>query len=245
MRALLAQPVYREALRAMGDEQEVMIGYSDSNKDVGYVASGWGTYRAQIALAEVLAEHGVAWTFFHGRGGAVGRGGGKANVAIIAQPPGTVGGRMKMTEQGEVLSAKYSIAAIAERELELTTSAVLLSTLEPRRALTPERRRTYEAVVEGMAERSRGGVSRARLRGRRLRRVLPRGHARRGDLAPAARLAAAQARPGGRDRGLPRDPVGVLVDAGADRAPGLVRARHGAGGCGGGGRPAAGPRDGA
>src|SRR3954449_5643355 len=108
MRALLEQPVFRAALAAAGGEQEVMIGYSDSNKDVGYVASGWATYRAQIALGQVLHEHGLAWTFFHGRGGAVGRGGGKANVAIIAQPVGTVRGRMKMTEQGEVLSAKHS-----------------------------------------------------------------------------------------------------------------------------------------
>jgi phosphoenolpyruvate carboxylase len=154
MRALLSHGVYRAALRAVGDEQEVMIGYSDSNKDVGYVASGWATYRAQIALAQVLREHGLAWTFFHGRGGAVGRGGGKANVAIIAQPVGTVRGRMKMTEQGEVLSAKYSVAEIAERELELTTSAVLLSTLERETIPEPTRRR-YQAVVERMAERSR------------------------------------------------------------------------------------------
>jgi phosphoenolpyruvate carboxylase len=154
MRALLAHGVYRNALRAVGDEQEVMIGYSDSNKDVGYVASGWATYRAQISLARVLHEHGLTWTFFHGRGGAVGRGGGKANVAIIAQPVGTVRGRMKMTEQGEVLSAKYSVAEIAERELELTTSAVLLSTLE-RETIPLERRQRYEAVVERMAARSR------------------------------------------------------------------------------------------
>ena len=131
MRALLELPVYRAALRAVGDEQEVMIGYSDSNKDAGYVASGWATYRAQIALAEELERHGVRWVFFHGRGGALGRGGGPANRAIHAQPPGTVAGRMKMTEQGEVLSAKFSLPEIAHRELELTGSAVLVSTLEP------------------------------------------------------------------------------------------------------------------
>ena len=117
MRALLEQPVYRAALRAVGDEQEVMIGYSDSNKDVGYVASGWATYRAQIALAEALVrEHGVAWIFFHGRGGAVGRGGGPANVAILAQPPGTVAGRHEDDRAGrgavgEVLAAPRSPTA--------------------------------------------------------------------------------------------------------------------------------------
>jgi len=132
MGTLLAEPSYRAALRAVGDQQEVMIGYSDSNKDVGYVASGWATYRAQVAISEVLREDGVSWTFFHGRGGALGRGGGRANVAILSQPPGTVAGRLKMTEQGEVLSAKYSLGDIAHRELELTASAVLVSTLAER-----------------------------------------------------------------------------------------------------------------
>jgi phosphoenolpyruvate carboxylase len=151
MRALLEQPVYRAALRAVGDQQEVMIGYSDSNKDVGYVASGWATYRAQVAVSDVLREHGVSWTFFHGRGGALGRGGGRANVAILAQPPGTVAGRLKMTEQGEVLSAKYSLGDIAHRELELTTSAVLVSTLAERPS---ERLGLYHEVMAAMAERS-------------------------------------------------------------------------------------------
>jgi phosphoenolpyruvate carboxylase len=89
MRALLATPVYRAALDAVG-EQEVMVGYSDSNKDVGYVASGWHIYRAQLELAQVFREHGVTWQFFHGRGGAVGRGGGPSYTAVRAQPSGTV-----------------------------------------------------------------------------------------------------------------------------------------------------------
>ncbi len=154
LRALLDLPVYRTALRAVGDEQEVMIGYSDSNKDAGYVASGWATYRAQIALAEELERHDITWVFFHGRGGALGRGGGPANRAIHAQPPGTVAGRMKMTEQGEVLSAKFSLPEIAHRELELTGSAVLVSTLEPASGPDPERLERYEAVVTEMARRS-------------------------------------------------------------------------------------------
>jgi len=154
MRALLEQPVYRAALAAAGGEQEVMIGYSDSNKDVGYVASGWATYRAQAAMAALFREHGVPWVFFHGRGGAVGRGGGPANTAILAQPPGTVAGRMKMTEQGEVLSAKYSVSEIAERELELTASAVLVSTMNRMAAPTGERLATFERVLEQMARRS-------------------------------------------------------------------------------------------
>jgi phosphoenolpyruvate carboxylase len=152
MRTLLELPVYRAALRATGDEQEVMIGYSDSNKDAGYVASGWATYGAQIALAEELSRFGVRWVFFHGRGGALGRGGGPANRAIHAQPPGTVAGRMKMTEQGEVLSAKFSLPEIAHRELELTGSAVLVSTLEP--SSGPERLAEYTEVMASMAARS-------------------------------------------------------------------------------------------
>jgi phosphoenolpyruvate carboxylase len=154
MRALLELPVYRSALRAVGDEQEVMIGYSDSNKDAGYVASGWATYGAQVALAEELEHHGVAWVFFHGRGGALGRGGGPANRAIHAQPPGTVAGRMKMTEQGEVLSAKFSLPEIAHRELELTASAVLVSTLGPASGPEPARLARYGDVMTEMARRS-------------------------------------------------------------------------------------------
>ena len=152
MRTLLKTPVYRAAVDAVG-EQEVMVGYSDSNKDVGYVASGWGIYRAQIEVAAVMREHGVRWQFFHGRGGAVGRGGGPSNIAILAQPPGTVAGRLKVTEQGEMLSAKFSVTEIAHRELELTTSAVLQTTLD-RDVAAPSVPR-FEAIVAEMAECSK------------------------------------------------------------------------------------------
>jgi phosphoenolpyruvate carboxylase len=148
MDALLSLPVYRAALRGVGDEQEVMIGYSDSNKDVGYVASAWGAYRAQTELAEVFRRHQVSWVFFHGRGGALGRGGGPTNAAVAALPPGTVEGRLKMTEQGEVLAAKYAVPEIAHRELELAASAMLAHrTL----AHDPERRPLFEHIVEQMA----------------------------------------------------------------------------------------------
>jgi len=153
MRTLLQTPVYRAALDAVG-EQEVMVGYSDSNKDVGYVASGWGTYRAQIEIADVLREHGVPWQFFHGRGGAVGRGGGPSNVAILAQPPGTVAGRLKVTEQGEMLSAKFSVTEIAHRELELTTSAVLVTTLDRAFVGAPPNITRFDEIMAEMAERS-------------------------------------------------------------------------------------------
>ena len=227
LRTLLELPVYRAALRAVGDEQEVMIGYSDSNKDAGYVASGWATYRAQVALAEELTRHGVAWVFFHGRGGALGRGGGPANRAIHAQPPGTVAGRMKMTEQGEVLSAKFSLPEIAHRELELTGSAVLVSTLEPASGPDAERLARYGEVMAEMARALGGGLPRRSSTATRRSRpssTRPRRSTRsRGSSSARGRR---KRRADARHRRLPRDPVGVLLDAGADRAAGLVRARH-------------------
>ena len=150
MDALLRMRVYREALRAVGDEQEIMIGYSDSNKDVGYLGSAWAAYTAQVKLAEVLSGHGVRWCFFHGRGGAVGRGGGPTNVAILALPPGTVQGRLKMTEQGEVLTAKYAVPEIAHRELELATSA----TLATGRARPHADSARFEELLNEMAQES-------------------------------------------------------------------------------------------
>ena len=159
IRTLLETPVYRAALDAVG-EQEVMVGYSDSNKDVGYVASGWHVYRAQLEMAEVFREHGVTWQFFHGRGGAVGRGGGPSYTAVRAQPSGTVAGRLKVTEQGEMLSAKFSLREIAHRELELTTSAALVTTLDRSADQQPERQQRFEAVVADMA-----AVSTAAYRG--------------------------------------------------------------------------------
>ena len=151
---LLGREAYRAAVAAVGDEQEVMIGYSDSNKDVGYVASGWATYRAQVAIAEVMRRHGVSWIFFHGRGGAVGRGGGPTSAAIRALPTGTVNGRLKMTEQGEVLATKYAVNEIAHRELELAASAVLLSALSDVAAPASPDRPRMESVMQAMAARS-------------------------------------------------------------------------------------------
>ncbi len=150
MDTLLAMPAYRAALRSAGDEQEIMIGYSDSNKDVGYLASAWAAYTAQVRLSDVLSRHGVRWCFFHGRGGAVGRGGGPTNRAIVALPPGTVRGRLKMTEQGEVLTAKYAVPEIAHRELELAASATLSTGL----ASPHEESERFEALLAEMAEDS-------------------------------------------------------------------------------------------
>ncbi len=154
MRKLLAEPSYRTAVEARGGNQEIMIGYSDSNKDVGYLASSWGLHEAQTALAEVVHGAGLGLTFFHGRGGSIGRGGGPTNVAILAQPPGTVGGRIKLTEQGEVISARYSVPEIAHRELELVAGATLVSTVGALPRPAPDRLAAFSAAMDGMATRA-------------------------------------------------------------------------------------------
>jgi phosphoenolpyruvate carboxylase len=125
--ALLRDPAYRAHLEARGDRQEVMLGYSDSNKEAGFLAAAWMLHQAQAALVEVARADGVELTLFHGRGGAIGRGGGPANRAIVGGAPGSVDGRLKLTEQGEVISANYSDPAIARRHLEQLTGAVLIA----------------------------------------------------------------------------------------------------------------------
>jgi phosphoenolpyruvate carboxylase len=124
---LFELPAYREHLGSHGHEQMVMIGYSDSNKDSGYMAANWALYQAQAAIAKVARAHGIGFTLFHGRGGTVARGGGPANRAIRAQPPGTIDGRFRLTEQGEVIASRYGEPDLAHRHLEQIVSAVLAS----------------------------------------------------------------------------------------------------------------------
>ena len=130
MAAYFGLPEIAGVVRERG-HQEVMIGYSDSNKDGGYITSTWGLYQASKALAPVFEQAGTAMQLFHGRGGAVGRGGGSSFAAIQAQPRGTVQGRIRITEQGEVIAAKFGTRDVAMTNLEAMTSATLLASLEP------------------------------------------------------------------------------------------------------------------
>jgi phosphoenolpyruvate carboxylase len=127
--AMLELPVYRALVSARGDSQEVMLGYSDSNKDGGYLAANWAVYRAELSLVEVARKSGIRLRLFHGRGGTVGRGGGPSYQAILAQPPGAVNGSLRLTEQGEVIAAKYAEPQLARRNLESLVAATLESTL--------------------------------------------------------------------------------------------------------------------
>ncbi len=151
MQSLLQISIYREHLAQREHQQQIMIGYSDSNKDGGFLQANWIQYQAQARLAAVCRERQVRLTLFHGRGGSLGRGGGPANRAILAQPPQSVQGRIKLTEQGEVIRTRYGNRDIAHRHLEQLVSAVLL-TCAPR----PESARgaAWSTAMDAMAAAS-------------------------------------------------------------------------------------------
>ena len=153
LRSLFADPVYREHLQQRGQRQMVMLGYSDSAKDGGILASRWALQRTQVALTALAQESGIRIVFFHGRGGSASRGGGKTERAVNAQPRGSVDGYLRLTEQGEVIHRKYGVRALAERNLEQMTGAVLRATLRPR-AIEPREAQWRELTTE-MANNAR------------------------------------------------------------------------------------------
>ena len=161
LQALLDDPVYRRHLAMRGDRQWVMLGYSDSGKDGGTLASRWALQRAQVELLEVARRAGIRLAFFHGRGGSASRGGARITPALMSSPRGSVAGVLRVTEQGEVIHRKYGIRALALRNLEQTLGAVLLASLRPRHSepreaqwgaqmgrLSSLSRQTYRAFVE-------------------------------------------------------------------------------------------------
>jgi phosphoenolpyruvate carboxylase len=153
MGSLLQSPAYRRQLRARGMRQEIMIGYSDSAKDAGLIPASWALYLAQERLARVCRGAGVSPAFFHGRGGSVGRGGGAPVFrALTALPPGTVEGRIKVTEQGEVVSQKFGQLPLAARSLEVMLSGTLVASLQERSELEPGEETRFREVMDRLAE---------------------------------------------------------------------------------------------
>ena len=131
LRSLLSIDLYREHLERRNNRQTVMIGYSDSNKDGGLASARWALQSAQVTLVEAVESQGVELTLFHGRGGTISRGGSKTHVAVLGAPPGTVNGRLRVTEQGEIINEKYGLRGIALRTLEQVTGSVALATAMP------------------------------------------------------------------------------------------------------------------
>jgi phosphoenolpyruvate carboxylase len=160
LRDLFEHAAYRQHLHANGNHQMVMIGYSDSNKDAGYLSANWNLYQAQEEIAAVCREYGIKLTLFHGRGGTVARGGGPASRAILAQPPGTIDGRFRLTEQGETIASRYSNPDLAYQHLEQVVSAVISASLpeEDARVIPESWRGEMGAMGESSQQAYRGLV---------------------------------------------------------------------------------------
>jgi phosphoenolpyruvate carboxylase len=151
MRDLLALPGIDAVIEHQGNEQEVMLGYSDSNKDGGFLTSNWELYRAELALVSLFNDRGITMRLFHGRGGTVGRGGGPTYQAILSQPPGTVEGQIRLTEQGEVIASKFGNPEIGRRNLETVIAATLEASLLPH-GTEPDQLPAFEATMQRLSD---------------------------------------------------------------------------------------------
>jgi len=156
MSCLFENPVFKSHLEARGNLQEIMLGYSDSGKDGGFLTSSWELYKSQTALSGLAKRSNITLKLFHGRGGSVGRGGGPMHQAILAQPAGTVNGKIKITEQGEVVSSRYTIPEIAMRNFELIASAVILSSVKKKRKdiPDPDKEKTWTDTIKELSDYS-------------------------------------------------------------------------------------------
>ncbi|WP_426111567.1 phosphoenolpyruvate carboxylase [Massilia sp. PWRC2] len=152
MREWMALPQVAQVIAHQGQLQEVMLGYSDSNKDGGFLTSNWELYKAEIDLVKVFADAGVKLRLFHGRGGTVGRGGGPSFDAILAQPPGTVNGQIRLTEQGEIIASKFSNAEIGRRNLELLVAATLEASLGQSSGAQSSQLAHFETVMAELSD---------------------------------------------------------------------------------------------
>jgi phosphoenolpyruvate carboxylase len=148
IQAALENPVYMAQLQVRGEVQEIMLGYSDSNKDGGYLTANWELYKCQKNIYKVAREYRISLKFFHGRGGALGRGGGPVERSIFAQPPEALQGKVKMTEQGEIISQRYGHAKIAERSLESAYSAVLVGSLDVQTSVDRTQESRWSGIIE-------------------------------------------------------------------------------------------------
>ncbi|MBE0623234.1 MAG: phosphoenolpyruvate carboxylase, partial [Burkholderiales bacterium] len=150
MSTAFALDTYRHWVEGRGNVQEIMLGYSDSNKDGGYLSANWALYQAETSLVGVFRDHGIRLRLFHGRGGSVGRGGGPAYAAILAQPPGSVDGMLRLTEQGEIIDSKYADAQLGRENLETLVAATLEASLLQARAANGASAR-YEEVMRSLS----------------------------------------------------------------------------------------------
>ncbi|WP_020206180.1 MULTISPECIES: phosphoenolpyruvate carboxylase [Cupriavidus] len=153
MQSLLELPGFAPVIAHHGGEQEVMLGYSDSNKDGGFLTSNWELYKAELALVQLFEQRKVKLRLFHGRGGTVGRGGGPTYQAILSQPPGTVNGQIRLTEQGEIINSKFANAEIGRRNLETVIAATLEASLLPTQN-APKELAAFEAMMQQLSDRA-------------------------------------------------------------------------------------------